>query len=165
MKQRNPFIVFLLGAITFGIYCIYWTVQTKKVLNQKTSKHVPTIWLVYGPWLFVVACYIAIAVSSAPAYGDEARNLAAGSNTTWDIIPVIALLGIALGVFVAMVTNVIFTYRYSEAVEEYTKGKMSTEVSLILLYITQQVGVAFVQNAYNNALEAEAQNGTPTPPQ
>ena len=50
MKQRSPLAVFLLSIITFGIYSIYWLVQTKKEMNERGAS-IPTAWLIIVPFV------------------------------------------------------------------------------------------------------------------
>lgn len=64
MKKRNPLAVFFLGLITFGIYDIYWLVKTKKVLNEKTTHHTPTIWLLILPGVILTAGYAMLFTAS-----------------------------------------------------------------------------------------------------
>ena len=35
MQHRNPFLVFFLPLITFGIYGLVWDVKTKREMNAK----------------------------------------------------------------------------------------------------------------------------------
>ena len=48
MKKRNPIAVLLLPFVTFGIYSIYWMVQTKGEMNAKGAS-IPTAWLIIIP--------------------------------------------------------------------------------------------------------------------
>lgn len=48
MKIRNPLAVFLLPFVTFGIYGIYWMVQTKIEMNSRGAQ-IPTAWLIIIP--------------------------------------------------------------------------------------------------------------------
>ena len=56
MQYRNPFLVFFLSLITFGIYGIVWYVKTKREMNAKGAQ-IPTAWLIIIPivsiyWLY-----------------------------------------------------------------------------------------------------------------
>jgi hypothetical protein len=56
MQHRNPFLVFFLPLITFGIYGLVWYVRTKSEMNAKGAK-IPTAWLLIIPianiyWLY-----------------------------------------------------------------------------------------------------------------
>jgi len=56
IKKRNPLLVLLFTVITFGIYGIYWFVQTKREINSLGAK-IPTAWLMIIPvvniyWLY-----------------------------------------------------------------------------------------------------------------
>jgi hypothetical protein len=48
MKNRNPFAVFFLPFVTFGIYSIVWMVKTKDEMNQRGAQ-IPTAWLIIVP--------------------------------------------------------------------------------------------------------------------
>jgi hypothetical protein len=48
IKERNIVSIYLLGFITFGIYIIYWLVQTKKEMNS-LGGDIPTAWLLIIP--------------------------------------------------------------------------------------------------------------------
>jgi hypothetical protein len=48
MKNRNPLAVLLLPFVTFGIYCIYWIVQTKIEMNAKGAD-IPSAILIIVP--------------------------------------------------------------------------------------------------------------------
>ena len=56
IKKRDVVMVYVLTIITFGIYGIYWSVQTKEELN-KLGAEIPTSWLLIVPianiyWLY-----------------------------------------------------------------------------------------------------------------
>ena len=48
MQNRNPFLVFFLSLITFGIYGIVWYVETKREMNSRGAQ-IPTAWLIIIP--------------------------------------------------------------------------------------------------------------------
>ena len=48
VKKRNIVMVYILSMITFGIYGIYWTVATKKEMNELGAE-IPTAWLIIIP--------------------------------------------------------------------------------------------------------------------
>jgi hypothetical protein len=48
IKRRDVVVVYILGFITFGIYFIYWAVQTKKEMNGLGGT-IPTAWLLIIP--------------------------------------------------------------------------------------------------------------------
>lgn len=56
IKHRNIVAIYLLSFITFGIYWLYWYVQTKEEIN-KLGGNIPTCWLLIVPianiyWLY-----------------------------------------------------------------------------------------------------------------
>jgi hypothetical protein len=48
IKRRDILAIYLLAIITFGIYAIYWLVQTKKEMNSLGAT-IPTAWLLIIP--------------------------------------------------------------------------------------------------------------------
>jgi hypothetical protein len=48
ITRRDIIVVYLLSIITFGIYLIYWLVQTKKEMNSLGAA-IPTAWLLIIP--------------------------------------------------------------------------------------------------------------------
>ena len=52
MKQRNPFAVFILPALTLGVYGIVWAVKTKNEMNRLGAQ-IPTAWLIIIPFVSI----------------------------------------------------------------------------------------------------------------
>lgn len=50
VKERNFFVVLLLMIVTFGLYSIYWFVQTKNELVE-LGADIPTAWLMIVPFV------------------------------------------------------------------------------------------------------------------
>jgi magnesium-transporting ATPase (P-type) len=48
IKRRDILAIYLLSIITFGIYAIYWLVQTKKEMNGLGAA-IPSAWLLIVP--------------------------------------------------------------------------------------------------------------------
>ena len=48
VKKRNVVLVYLWTFLTFGIYRLYWIVQTKKEMNEQGAQ-IPTAWLIIIP--------------------------------------------------------------------------------------------------------------------
>jgi hypothetical protein len=56
IKERNIVGVYVLMFVTFGIYALYWMVQTKEEINSMGA-NIPTAWLIIVPianiyWVF-----------------------------------------------------------------------------------------------------------------
>lgn len=49
MKQRSVVTVVLLSVVTFGLYFLIWSVQTKNEMNQRHDAQIPTAWLIWVP--------------------------------------------------------------------------------------------------------------------
>ncbi|HVV66651.1 MAG TPA: DUF4234 domain-containing protein [Candidatus Saccharimonadales bacterium] len=292
MKKRNPIAVVLLSIITFGIYDLYWLVDTKRVLNQKTKHHTPTIWLLIIPYVLVIAGYILLftstgmttstTTSTQPVFtGDSSSSSTSSSSSSGgeqvntpgsrrppqylhickaagnieyvsqgtpkclegdtyqsDYDPSVsgtlysspcvttsgakryvyistdeacptgtkllfynrldstnqtttttysndttqtstdnvygtstsdnntqlthpAMFFIAMGlIFVGFITtfaaSAFWFFRFSEAINEYTNGKMSTAVSFLILWLIHLIGVALIQDTFNNMEESPA---------
>ena len=48
IKNRNVFLVYLFGIITFGIYFVYWYFSTRREMNGLGAQ-IPTAWLLIVP--------------------------------------------------------------------------------------------------------------------
>lgn len=168
MKKRNLLAVFALSVVTFGIYDIYWLVQTKKELNAKTRVHVPTIWLLFAPLILVVIAFIVMfagIASDAHTMSQNAHVVYNADGTTTTVTTGSATAagfgaaGILLSLFafiVAVPCTFYWFFKYSKAVNEYTNGSMSTALTFLLLWLLHYIGVLFVQDAYNDMID----NGT-----
>jgi hypothetical protein len=64
-------------------------------------------------------------------------------------IPTAILLIVPIG-------NIYWLYKYAEAVEKVTNSKMQTLTSFLLLFFIQIVGMALIQNEYNNLADTAA---------
>ncbi len=157
MKKRNPIVVFLLSIVTFGIYDIYWLVSTKKVLNQKTKQHVPTIWLIVGPIILLIVGYILFFAgagsikSQSGVYNQQYGPTTITPNQVVTHSPIFFVgLGIIfIGYILTMILGLIWIFKYSKAVNEYTNGKMSTAISFLILWLIHLIGVAIIQDTFN----------------
>jgi hypothetical protein len=159
MKNRSPITVFLLSIITLGIYDIYWLLVTKNELNKRTKQHVPTIWLLIFPLILFIAGYILLIASgiysqlltcyNGSAYGIS--NECAQANIHKGPLVVGSIL---IKVFGAtfFITSLIWFFRFSKAINEFTKGKMSTAVSFLILWLIHLIGVALIQDAINDQI-------------
>lgn len=157
MKKRNPFAVFILSIITLGIYDLYWLVVTKKVLNQKTKIHTPTIWLLILP-IFLAVVSIIIFVANSPhtttttTFGTTAYSTSNSSINTNGVsgLGIAGLIGYIGFILVFIVTSFYWFFKFSKAVAEFTKGKMSMGLAFVLLWILHFIGVALIQDTFND---------------
>lgn len=170
MKKRNPLAVFFLSIITIGIYDLYWLATTKKELNAKTSHHTPSIWLLIAPLPVILVGYILLFTASGlkavnNAYGNTTLSTSATNHTVAHpgMVLVSAIL-LLVGFISAFIISIIWFFRYSKAVNEYTKGKMSTAVSFLVLWLIHLIGVALIQDTYNDVLDGTSVNTQPPQP-
>ncbi len=169
MKKRNPLVVVLLSLITLGIYDLYWLVKTKKVLNEKTKYHTPSIWILFAPVLIILIGYILIFVaaakastSSSPANSGYNYNYSYSYNSSSSVgttsssssqtggIAVAGFIVLGIGFLATLIISIIWFFKFSKAVNEYTQGKMSTAVAFLVLYLVHLIGVALIQDIFND---------------
>lgn len=142
MKNRNPFIVALLGFITLGLYGLYWLYDTRKVLIRETKQSIPSIWLLVIPSVIFMVLYFALFIPmflSMPA--------SEGSQTPAGFVWYFA--GLALAGTALTVVHVYWFLKYSRAVSVYTHKEMGTAISFILLYLLNVIGMAVLQESFN----------------
>lgn len=294
MKKRSPVSVFILSIITFGIYDLYWLVDTKRVLNEKTRHHIPTIWLLIIPYVLLIAGYVLLFTSAStttttttsnqPLYTTDSSSSSSSSNSSGEQVnrlgerrpaqylhicktpdgteyvsqgtpeclngdtyvndystsvpgtvqsspcettsgakryvyvaagetcpagtkllfynhfsdsstststnsgdsssndsssnvvystntntstndngqlvhPALFFISMGLifaGFVISGIASLFWFFRYSQAVNEYTSGKMSTAVSFLILYLIHLIGVALIQDTFNNMEETPA---------
>jgi hypothetical protein len=142
MKKRNLMAVIFLSIITLGIYDIYWLVKVKKELNEKTSVKTPSILILFAPIgaVFIGAIIAGIA-SSGASDPDTAMSLYLG------IIYIISFLVIVPVTFY-------WFFKFSKAVDQYTHGEVNTAVAFLLLYLLRFIGMAVIQDKFNDMLDA-----------
>ena len=156
MKKRNPFAVYVLSIITFGIYDLYWLVKTKAELNSKTRQHTPSIWLLVSPLLlFFIAVIVFVATSKATSPTVTYFGSASPSVNGPSLIGIL-LFGIASVASAAI--PFYWVFKFSKAVNEYTNGKSGTGVTFLLLWTINLIGVAIVQDTFNDMIDSN-----PTP--
>lgn len=156
MKHRNIMAVIFFSIITLGIYDLFWLVSVKKELNAKTKVHTPTLWLLFAPVLLLLACYIFLIVSLAHASGSQSGHPSAG-------VSIAALLIGVVAVFLVLPITFYWFIKFSKAINEYTQGAMSTAVTFLLLYLLRFIGMALIQDHFNDMMDGNIAIGQPTP--
>jgi cytochrome c biogenesis protein CcdA len=139
MKHRNIVTVIILSLITLGIYDLYWLASTKKELNAHTKIHVPTLWLLFSPILLLLPMTIILLATR-------------GADQS-----VAAIISIVLGIFIVIGVTVVPVYwflKYSKAVSEYTNGTIETAIAFLLLWLLRFVGIAVIQDKFNDMVAA-----------
>jgi hypothetical protein len=147
MKQRNVMAVIFLSIITLGIYDLFWLVSVKKELNAKTNVHTPTLWLLVAPYLlWAIGSAVAIGVSQGAP--DSAASSAAS------IITIVVYL---VGALAIVPITFYWFFKFSKAVHQYTKGEINTAMAFILLWLLRFIGIAVIQDSFNDILLAGTQ--------
>jgi hypothetical protein len=150
MKNRNPVTVFLLSIVTLGIYDIYWLVQTKKVLNKETKFHTPTIWLLFAPAVLLIPGYVGLFINISKQTSDAYYASSSSAPLPHPALFFVSFITIFLGFLSAFFISAFWFFKFSKAVNEYTRGKMSTAVTFLILWLIHLIGVALVQDAFND---------------
>lgn len=142
MKQRNILTVILLSIFTLGIYDLYWLVSTKSVLNRQTHVKIPSIWLLFYPFiaLFTALLLSIIAIPHGVEYND---------NT----IKIINIIIPSIVIFAVFPIYTFWFFKFSKSVNEYTNGTMSTGVTFMLLWLLRFIGVAIIQDHFNSMMQ------------
>ena len=58
--------------------------------------------------------------------------------------------------------NIWWMWKYSEGVEEVTKGNMTAVISFVLLFLLGIIGMAIIQNEFNSTAGSVAKPSAPT---
>jgi NADH:ubiquinone oxidoreductase subunit 5 (subunit L)/multisubunit Na+/H+ antiporter MnhA subunit len=163
MKKRNPFAVFLLSIITLGIYDIYWLVKTKEVLNKKTKIHTPSIWILFLPIILLIASVIAVFILvghfNYSTYPSSTNTMPINATTaTQNREAFVAVMFEIFAWILILPVSFYWFFKFSKAINSYTKGKMSTGVAFLLLWILHFIGVALVQDVFNDLPQQKAKH-------
>lgn len=150
MKHRNIMAVIFFSLITLGIYDLFWLVSVKKELNEKTSVHTPTLWLLFAPVLLIIVGIIAMVVVAGASSGTA---LAGQTNAAAAIITILFYLVV---LFAIIPITFYWFFRFSKAVGAYTGGELNTAVTFILLYLLRFIGIAVIQDKFNDMLAGGA---------
>lgn len=160
MKRRNPFAVFVLSFITLGIYDLYWLVKTKAELNAKTKVHTPSIFLLFSPILLLIIAVIVLAASNSSSSPTTSTTYLNNSITTATTnVNGGSVVGISLFALTSLITigiSFFWFFKFSKAINEYTNGKSGTGITFLLLWVLHFIGVAIVQDTFNDMLDAGA---------
>lgn len=165
MKKRSPLTVLFLSIVTFGIYDVYWLVVTKNVLNRKTKQNIPSIWILIFPFITFISGYVIYGISGAynqpstmncipQMYYTCPTDAPLNSNINENLYITGAIIILVSGV-TFLITSLIWFFKFSKAINEYTKGKMSTAVSFLVLWLIQVLGVALIQDAINEQIDSK----------
>lgn len=143
--------VIFLSILTLGIYDLFWLVKVKKELNDKTSIHTPSLWLLFAPLIamFVLLIVMLTVRGSGTATSESAT---ATMNITVLIVDLVAILAIVPITFY-------WFFKFSKAVGQYTGGAVNTAVAFLLLYLLRFIGIAVIQDHFNDMLEGNAAPG------
>jgi hypothetical protein len=152
MQKRSISVVLILGLITLGIYPLYWLISTRKELIQRGA-HIPPVILLIAPYIFMaVIAMVQLVVTimfalNSPADGTPTSLGPPGFEalTIW----------LAVLAFIAVIPiSLYWMYRYCQAADQVTKGRVTVSFSYPLSIVLAIFSVSFVwsaimQNAYN----------------
>jgi hypothetical protein len=170
MQKRNPLAVVGLSIITLGIYDLYWLAKTKNELNKHVRTKVPSIWLLIIPVIVAFVAYVLAFIGLASTGATTSSTNGFGSSTAYAPVPehtaIIAVIGFIvafISIFALAIIAIIWFFKFSKAINEYTDGKMSTAVCFLVLYLIHLIGVALIQDTFNDMLDAGVAPGVGQP--
>lgn len=139
MKRRNLIFVTLASIFTLGIYDIYWAFSTRNELVKK-GYNVPSPWIALAPLLgllIVAAAQVLVRFALSTNGVSNFSGLTATLNILSVLVGIFSIIGI-------LPMLVYWTWQYSKAVQEVTKGALTTELSMVLAIVATFVGVGFL---------------------
>jgi hypothetical protein len=146
MKHRSVIAVVCFSIITLNIYDLFWLASTKKELNARTKEHVPSIWLLFTPLLLLIPFIIVLGIIAAANRNSNASGSVGGASViTVIIVTLIAMVAV-------VIVPVYWNLKYARAVNEYTNGELSTAVVFLLLWVLRFVGMAVIQDKFNDMI-------------
>ncbi len=181
MKKRSLVAVLIFSVITVGIYDLVWLYKIKKELNQKTSIHIPSIFLLFVPIVLILIAFVAMfalagsstttsSTSSISSYGSNSFNTTSSSSGSV-LGPVVGMLIYAIAILAWLGIGFYWFLRFSKGIDRYTEGKISTPLSFLLLWVLNIIGIMLLQDYFNDMLDgnmdaqpALASQPTPMPP-
>jgi hypothetical protein len=66
-----------------------------------------------------------------------------------------------IAMLLALVISIFWFFRFSKAINQYTNGKMTTAVTFLVLWLIHLIGVALIQDAFNDMQGAPAVASSP----
>jgi hypothetical protein len=118
----------------------------------------------------MIVAFVILVVTASPqttnvstTYNFNSVNTVSQSSQSSLSLP--AFLVILLGFFAVFIISAVWFFKFSKAIDEYTKGKMSTAVSFVILWLVHLIGVALIQDVFNE-MEGESMpttNPVPAP--
>jgi hypothetical protein len=160
MKQRNLFRLFVLSFVTFGVYQLLWTKQTRDEMAQRGAKVPPFINLILP---FIIAFGL---ITIALIWGLIVNS--AGSEPDGLKVNVPLIIGAVLAIIAVPVVFLHWYYKYCQGVDFVTNGKTSLSFSFFLFVILNVFSVGLIwpliiQDAFNRLGENNPPQ-TPQPP-
>lgn len=146
MKYRNIIKMFLLAAVTLGVYYIYWFYDTSRELRQKGAKIPRLYWLLVLP-----GSSLALALNGLLYWAATSPAI----QRMCEILSYIFLVGLLAG-FPMMLW---WLWRYCQAIDIGSKGTLRPGLAFGLIFLFFPFGLSplwplIVQDYYNRANKA-----------
>lgn len=132
----------LLNAVTLGVYQFFWFIGRRRELMKVTGSKIPHI-----AWLFAPAIF-AVAVLTSAIVGLAAYSGATGQQGTTGYFTALISLFFLL-VTVSVIITAWWVWRFSQAVEQATKGRITAAWSLAYWLLIGSVMI-YLQQYYIN---------------
>ena len=137
-KVRSPFVSWLLTVVTGGIYLFYWVWQVATELNHAENR---TVLPVKG-WRNTAFLLLGLTAAGA-VVGDQAQ------------IPLLFFIFVCLLALFIHVQISIGNYIKAKDAELATGGEFSNALSVVLLWLFANTGVAYMQSGINRVIRYE----------
>lgn len=138
-KIRSPLVSWLLTIATGGIYLIFWA---WRVANELNSAENQTIFKV-DAWR---KAFVLLLVFAVVGFVFAIR----ADNPLFFIVTVLCLFGLSIYIQIA-----IGNYVKSKDIELSTGGTYSNVISIILLWMFANLGIAYMQSSINRIIRYE----------
>ena len=157
MRKRNLVFVLVLSIVTVGLYDIYWAFSTRNEL-KRLGQDVPSPWIAFLP---TIGLFTIIFAQLFIHYHEANNALQYGVNNSNGLVTIINIFSAIFG-FIAVVAilplALYWLWKYSEAVENITKGALTTGASFGLAIVLGMFGgivvwPAIIQYHFNKISE------------
>ncbi|MCL4357892.1 hypothetical protein M1512_03295 [Patescibacteria group bacterium] len=154
-----PLIIILIGYVflivgasnsTLSSYNVRGNASLQAILTAQSSQSIK-----------YKASGVAIVSSSvnsiSPSIQFNTTTVSNKNTTHLNSMGVVGLMLIIVGFIAAVLATFWWFFRFAKAVNEYTYGKMSTAVAFLTLWLVHFIGVALIQDSFNDLIDSQQQ--------
>lgn len=153
MNQRSP-ITALIFSMLIPFYILYWLYQMSQVFRARGANP-PSLKLLVVP---VLIYFVAIFGLMIPVLATSAGSTV---RTTLGALSLFIVFGVVIAMIVC---SILYYYRFSEAAETVTSGKVSKILSFVLFMVFAPATAFIIQEAVNQLPEDTKNNSSASSP-